>query len=886
MYAIVDPLQPGDHASVPVDRRGPRRVRDLSRERTPHRRARSTCPTTAAAARRARDAKGGAGDGPAHSRCSPSPCARSGCVELDAQIADRRFAEVRSSAGTSSSCSALRKPVATTVSRQRPGTRRSSRNVPSLRTSALAFAPPGPIASRRPRATAAPVAFACHLARDTARERHRDQVRVRTGRRRVHAGRVVGVLDLQAQVTGGELRDPEVAADVGDAAARSAARRALRRGRSNAARRPHRQARARQRPAAVVADQPLERGLGADQLDLERAAATPRPRRRPRPGRCRDRRRSPTAGRRPPGSASANRPPRVRQREQTRRRRRRAPRGDHDARAFDRARRCRRSRARRPGSPGAAPACPTSRRSPGASTNSSLRSGSAPPMRDLDPVATRDQIVDGEPSVAIGDRRRASYRARAPRPDGSAAASAASGSGPICTVRSSIALATQRTRAPAPAPPRGSSTFPNTRAPRTSSSTTSGGAAGRRASTDRRPPQHVARRATRTAGSRPGTTSAVKLARHDPRTRASAADPRRGRRRRSRSGPARRRARSRVVDHPPGDRRARRQSQRGRAPTPAPSPASIAAHDRRRDIAGRRRAARSDRRPARRTRSPRPRASRSRASGHPRRAPAARAPPRPPRRPRSTRPTIERPSPSTRTATPSAGADDRVLLGGRKPSRLDQQAVRPQPAGGRRGNGRQVGRGLERAPADRSAVTASGNASTRASGTGRSRRSTTRSAQPCRRRGPRTTVAGRHRPRPLAPATRRPSKTSSKRTRGPPSHGRAGACLRFPSASAKGTRLPEGFEMAAHCEVCGKQRRVANNVSHSNIKTKSIQRPNLRRVHAKPAERHAHTPPRLHPLPAHGLGREGLAPWHRASARAAPLAGQGNSGWQTRPIVT
>jgi large subunit ribosomal protein L28 len=32
--------------------------------------------------------------------------------------------------------------------------------------------------------------------------------------------------------------------------------------------------------------------------------------------------------------------------------------------------------------------------------------------------------------------------------------------------------------------------------------------------------------------------------------------------------------------------------------------------------------------------------------------------------------------------------------------------------------------------------------------------------------------------------------------------------------------------------MCGKQRRVANNVSHSNIKTKSIQRPNLRRVHA------------------------------------------------------
>jgi large subunit ribosomal protein L28 len=42
----------------------------------------------------------------------------------------------------------------------------------------------------------------------------------------------------------------------------------------------------------------------------------------------------------------------------------------------------------------------------------------------------------------------------------------------------------------------------------------------------------------------------------------------------------------------------------------------------------------------------------------------------------------------------------------------------------------------------------------------------------------------------------------------------------------------EGF-MPAQCAVCGKQRRVANNVSHSNIKTKSIQRPNLRRVHVK-----------------------------------------------------
>ena len=33
--------------------------------------------------------------------------------------------------------------------------------------------------------------------------------------------------------------------------------------------------------------------------------------------------------------------------------------------------------------------------------------------------------------------------------------------------------------------------------------------------------------------------------------------------------------------------------------------------------------------------------------------------------------------------------------------------------------------------------------------------------------------------------------------------------------------------MAYKCEICGKQARVANNVSHSNIKTKRVQRPNL-----------------------------------------------------------
>jgi large subunit ribosomal protein L28 len=38
--------------------------------------------------------------------------------------------------------------------------------------------------------------------------------------------------------------------------------------------------------------------------------------------------------------------------------------------------------------------------------------------------------------------------------------------------------------------------------------------------------------------------------------------------------------------------------------------------------------------------------------------------------------------------------------------------------------------------------------------------------------------------------------------------------------------------MAYKCDICGKKRRIANNVSHSNIKTKRTQRPNLHRVRA------------------------------------------------------
>ncbi len=38
--------------------------------------------------------------------------------------------------------------------------------------------------------------------------------------------------------------------------------------------------------------------------------------------------------------------------------------------------------------------------------------------------------------------------------------------------------------------------------------------------------------------------------------------------------------------------------------------------------------------------------------------------------------------------------------------------------------------------------------------------------------------------------------------------------------------------MAMTCDICGKGRLVGNKVSHSTIKTKRIQRPNLQRVKA------------------------------------------------------
>jgi large subunit ribosomal protein L28 len=46
--------------------------------------------------------------------------------------------------------------------------------------------------------------------------------------------------------------------------------------------------------------------------------------------------------------------------------------------------------------------------------------------------------------------------------------------------------------------------------------------------------------------------------------------------------------------------------------------------------------------------------------------------------------------------------------------------------------------------------------------------------------------------------------------------------------------------MAFKCHMCGKRPRVANKISHSNIKTKKRQRPNLHRVHVVEDGKHLH----------------------------------------------
>ncbi len=90
---------------------------------------------------------------------------------------------------------------------------------------------------------------------------------------------------------------------------------------------------------------------------------------------------------------------------------------------------------------------------------------------DIDAIATGNEVGNREPAIA-GHHRDPRGPERAARPEGSAAASAASGNAPVCTVRSSNALAAQRTRAPAAGPPPPSRTRPLSRAPLTSSSVT------------------------------------------------------------------------------------------------------------------------------------------------------------------------------------------------------------------------------------------------------------------------------------------------------------------------------------------------------------------------------------------------------------------------------
>ena len=62
--------------------------------------------------------------------------------------------------------------------------------------------------------------------------------------------------------------------------------------------------------------------------------------------------------------------------------------------------------------------------------------------------------------------------------------------------------------------------------------------------------------------------------------------------------------------------------------------------------------------------------------------------------------------------------------------------------------------------------------------------------------------------------------------------------------------------MANACDICSKGRLTGNKVSHSNIKTKRVQRPNLQRVKALvDGSPGAH--PRLHALPALGPRHQG-----------------------------
>ena len=173
--------------------------------------------------------------------------ARLRAFELDPQIADRRLAQVRSWRAPPAPARRCGKPVADDGQPPVAGDEaQQPKRAVALDVGASPSRRPGPIASSAAARDRRAGRLRLHLAGDAARERH-GQVRELAGRRGVDAGRVVGVLDLQAHVAGRQRRDREVAADVGDAAGDR--RRARRRRRFNAPpARPSRRARASGRP--------------------------------------------------------------------------------------------------------------------------------------------------------------------------------------------------------------------------------------------------------------------------------------------------------------------------------------------------------------------------------------------------------------------------------------------------------------------------------------------------------------------------------------------------------------------------------------------------------------------------------------------------------------
>ena len=237
-------------------------------------------------------------------------------------------------------------------------------------------------------------------------------------------------------------------------------------------------------------------------------------------------------------------------------------------------------------------------------------------------------------------------------------------------------------------------------------------------------------------------------------------------------------------------------------------------------------------------------------------------------------------------ATPSDGARHGRLLGRGKAGRLDQQAVRAR---------RQVGDAETGPPGRWRSRTASrpgpppspasGNASTRASGTGRSRRSTTLPLSHAVAAG-RAAAVGGARAAARAGTGSPPAVENESKSRKPARQRRALACdLHRPVLKVRAFRRDLKWQRTA--KFVANSAESANNVSHSNIKTKSIQRPNLRRVHTKLASGAPRSHARLHPLPAHRPGREGVA--RGSAARAARLRrwppgySPANSGWQTKP---